>query len=1080
MKKLLLVALCSGWALLTFAQSVDTSVANQTNYIFGLLDKNRIPYNMLLDYGYDFVEVPHYDGVLRSNNYIYPAVYRNLYNSLLSMRTRTAVPELVAPTAMDAAWKVERTKEAKRVGLQKGKPTSALAINGLYYKYARIRTNALSRGDIRIRYGRYDDTYRRGQWRNPYSVDEAFAISLPISHISSSQLSLLLTNNTWHTNQSSQIHSFTVNFGDGSGYKTFQMGQPITHTYSSDNTYTITFRLRLKNGQYKYCRNQLVVTGVARQNTITARNPDCEIKKEYITETRPFRGIKGSATLQIAYAGTCNQLTRPLIVVEGLDTGLFQEGQIIGDSDIEKFFTEVNNSQSDALRNLIIRDTNNDFDIVYVNWDNGVDDLRRNAYVLQAVIDRVNEMKSGNAPNIVLGQSMGGVIARYALRDMENRGEDHETSLYISHDAPHLGAHVPPGYLYFARHLLADVITTPVGQIGLPLASGSLPVGDAKDLIDQPAVKQLLINYVDSNFKINNDVHDAWQQELRQMGYPRQTRNVALSNGSHCAQGFGVGSNQRLFKLSAEANTNFLGDLALGVTGLGSLVGIALGDVATTALGFLPGKASLKANFEVKAFPNSGTARIYEGSIRYYKKLLWLADIRRTITERNASSQNGDLRFDDIPGGQNPSLGTIGGDPEFESNLLGNYGYNIEVVPQVGFIPTASALDVGGGGVTLNTSDYRRSYAVGNRPTGSRAIPFQNFTSSFNNANTNEIHLSFNQRNGNWLADELRNDHTNFDCTFVCGAPEIVGSSYLCTEDTYSVDLAGDATILWSSSDLNVARPVNSRSAITRFRTPANSYRRSVTLRATISSSQCGNTRVLTKTVWVGRPASPSSLSGPTVVNTGALVTYNGGAAQGATSYEWRLPYPFKRVSQFDYFGNDWQIRRNTNYRLGAQMFTGYGKRSGLVQLMGVNRCGRGGARTLSVRHRSSGGGGGGGTGGGGGDPGGIMGVTMDNGENSLQTLEQAVLLYPNTATDYVTVEIVHLGTLADAPSRIQSVTIYPQLQNVISKTQNFGPSGTSKAILDVTGLQTGVYTVSVVTDQGIARKTLLIKSFVF
>jgi hypothetical protein len=53
---------------------IDFEVANQTNQVFGLLNKSNIPHNMLLDYGYDFVDVPNYDGVLRENNYVVPSI----------------------------------------------------------------------------------------------------------------------------------------------------------------------------------------------------------------------------------------------------------------------------------------------------------------------------------------------------------------------------------------------------------------------------------------------------------------------------------------------------------------------------------------------------------------------------------------------------------------------------------------------------------------------------------------------------------------------------------------------------------------------------------------------------------------------------------------------------------------------------------------------------------------------------------------------------------------------------------------------------------------------------------------------
>ena len=79
----------------------DLEVANKTNEVFGPLDKSKIPHSMLLDYGYDFVDVPNYDGVLRDNNYIVPSVFRDLYNSVVSMRTSLVVPELVDPIALE-------------------------------------------------------------------------------------------------------------------------------------------------------------------------------------------------------------------------------------------------------------------------------------------------------------------------------------------------------------------------------------------------------------------------------------------------------------------------------------------------------------------------------------------------------------------------------------------------------------------------------------------------------------------------------------------------------------------------------------------------------------------------------------------------------------------------------------------------------------------------------------------------------------------------------------------------------------------------------------------------------------------
>lgn len=127
MKKSLLFVLLFLCLVANAQLHVDTQVASQTNTVFSLLEKNRVPHQILLDYGYDFLDATQYDGVLRSNNYLSPAIYRELYNTLLSSRINTAVPELVAPELLEDAWSSKRKSETNKFG--KGSPTTALVLN---------------------------------------------------------------------------------------------------------------------------------------------------------------------------------------------------------------------------------------------------------------------------------------------------------------------------------------------------------------------------------------------------------------------------------------------------------------------------------------------------------------------------------------------------------------------------------------------------------------------------------------------------------------------------------------------------------------------------------------------------------------------------------------------------------------------------------------------------------------------------------------------------------------------------------------------------------------------------------------
>ena len=107
-------------------------------------------------------------------------------------------------------------------------------------------------------------------------------------------------------------------------------------------------------------------------------------------------------------------------------------------------------SVSENLYNKIDYDQ---FDIVYLKYNNGVDDIWRNAQLFKEVIQWVNTNKQGNNQNIVMGVSMGGLVARIALRQMEIAGANHQKWKYISVDSPHKGANVPIGIQAALRHL---------------------------------------------------------------------------------------------------------------------------------------------------------------------------------------------------------------------------------------------------------------------------------------------------------------------------------------------------------------------------------------------------------------------------------------------------------------------------------------------------------------------------------------------------------------------------------------------------------------------------------------------------
>ena len=156
------------------------------------------------------------------------------------------------------------------------------------------------------------------------------------------------------------------------------------------------------------------------------------------------------------------------------------------------------------------------------------------------------------------------------------------------------------------------------------------------------------------------------------------------------------------------------------------------------------------------------------------------------ITNENFNSPSNTLPFDYYTGGKYNTPVRIDND-SYQSALV-QYSIEGNMQESFSFVPTTSALDLGEGDVTLTDNDYLTIYAATAPPAAPKNIPFVNFATSYNDSYINEVHISFNTRNGNWLADELENDPKFFDCSLFCDIdPSIEGNSTICDTNTYQL-----------------------------------------------------------------------------------------------------------------------------------------------------------------------------------------------------------------------------------------------------------------------------------------------------
>ena len=891
-------------------QQINTEFKTKTLQVFQNLDKNRVPHGILLDFGMEFTNLQAFNGTLTDSTYTNSQTMSDIYKTLLMCRVRSNVTTgFITPQEYATRWYSQRTQ-------------GVITLSGQYFKYNRFADNAYP-NKLNYTNNKFSDKFVGSVWQNPYEEKQLFAMTTSIAKYKGFNFQVKLPSNLFLTNYPATVQNIQVDFSDGLGYRIVAQNQLINVNYTQANTYTWKYKITLTNGQTLLSHSKIDIeeglkTRPFTPTNTTALTPQANATavdlsayaKTTITATTAYNGWLGSATVYVRYANGGNTITKPLIVAEGFDTGvILTPEQEAGDNNIDYFLRDINNSFS----NLPIE--TNQYDIIYVDWNNGVDFIQRNAFVLEEVIKWVNQNKSGSLQNVVLGQSMGGLVARYALKDMENKGLNHDTRLYVSHDAPHLGANVPLSVQHSARHLRNMYVNTPIplllGEVVLPIifnfADGVIGIINgntnwtvdgqplqendyitpltAFSIADTPASRQMQYNWVNRNHQLKNAIHDIWQQELSNLGYPsgypaqgKPIRNIAIANGSEC--GVTQIDNGNIMSYIKDAGRNTFLSNYIGI--MDAIYGTLLTNPLVVVTALFPGKSYWKIDFQSKYMTTlNENKNIYHGSIKYKKKIFWFIPVSITITEKNVNQPSGILPYD-IYGGGNQKSPT---DNVPLDNIVSN---------SFGFIPTASSLDIGKGTTVINDIDYRKPYVGALPPVLPKNSPFDNFVThfdQFNPSNNNSRHISFNRRNGNWLRTELNtsiaDEYSN--CSAFCSNAQITGSTLLCTTGNYSVTNEA-TTSSWSISEgssLVTMSVSGNQVTINQVNPSSSGY---ITLNANYSNSRCGSASV-SKRIWVGRPdvQDQNIYGGYDNVPKNTQSTFSVTPVPGATQYNWTI-----------------------------------------------------------------------------------------------------------------------------------------------------------------------------------------------
>ena len=310
-----------------------------------------------------------------------------------------------------------------------------------------------------------------------------------------------------------------VDFGDGTGWHTIDpfVTTTINIKYKAAGKYQVKFTL-LNGGSPN--PNYLSIS------TITIMQVNQYIEPDY---TIDLEGIS------VGVFEGCNPdgINRALIYLEAFDPLDFDKTFGLSNDPSEVYSNIIRNNELDELKRY-------GYSFYVVNWDNSRIDIRDNA---NYVINLINYLKStipGDEQFVMAGESMGGLVARYALTKMEYDGEDHRTRLMITIDSPHGGANMPLSF----QHLYRDVFDATIGSKPFQKLIGmtSRQIGTALNVfLDSKAARQMLIYHVNGE-SINSagistytgdKAKDIFFADLASIGnYPKYCKNLATTNGS--------------------------------------------------------------------------------------------------------------------------------------------------------------------------------------------------------------------------------------------------------------------------------------------------------------------------------------------------------------------------------------------------------------------------------------------------------------------------------------------------------------------------------------------------------------------
>lgn len=477
------------------------------------LNINDLPTGILYDRVLPFSDIHNYDGQVKKELVQLP-VWKQIYHEMQ-----------IASLDSSQMKSISSVVESAENFIENG--TVPLGI--LKFRFNHIDANAFKNNTITV----HDGKFLLNENADAIFLEEkvVFAASALKDKVYYGNVSFILDNQFYLTNQIERPVAIKIDLDDGNSFQEVTLGSKINANYTETGQKQITLRAHYQNINEPNTDDIFESRFEFNVEALTYVKPD-DIKD--ITSDRTYTGKTPTGKAYMWFGKNPDGskktfITQPLIIAKYFDP--------LNEDKLDKIYEKLQSHQ------LFERVINLGYDLFFLDYDNGGDYIQNNAYLFNTLLKKILDQPTLKILPVVIGISMGGLVSRYGLMYLQkNEGKTKVADKFITFDSPHYGANIPVGIQYLLDGLKSDSDA-------------------AKDIVEKilncPAARQMLVYHYKPGYNITvgaSDLTDplrtTFLAELNTMGnFPSIARMVGISSGSGYGINQGYSPNDHLFDL---------------------------------------------------------------------------------------------------------------------------------------------------------------------------------------------------------------------------------------------------------------------------------------------------------------------------------------------------------------------------------------------------------------------------------------------------------------------------------------------------------------------------------------------------